>query len=228
MNYKQKTLISGAEALGLTLGIKQRKAFGLYTRELTEWSRKINLTGHRDRESIEIFHYLDSLSLFQTGLIHHDLTVLDLGSGAGFPGLPLKILEPSLRMVLLDASRKRGAFLSFLVRTLGLSGVEIEQVRAEDYAVKTNLRFDLILCRAVTSIEKACSWTAPLLKPDGVYLFQKSRGVGEELRRVASSLDQMGFRILKTQSLDVPFLKRSRYVVHVGRKKKKDFSGVSR
>ncbi|MDX1763522.1 MAG: RsmG family class I SAM-dependent methyltransferase, partial [bacterium] len=121
MNEKRELLRSGLDALGIAIAEDQRRAFDRYTRELLEWAAKINLTGHRDRERIEIYHYLDSLSLLQTGLLGRNLAVLDVGSGAGFPGIPLRVMNRSLDLVLLESSRKRATFLRQVVRLLELA-----------------------------------------------------------------------------------------------------------
>jgi 16S rRNA (guanine527-N7)-methyltransferase len=208
-------LVMGAEKIGLKIGSREEELFDLYTRELIAWSERVNLTGHRDKEGIEIYHYLDSISLFQTGLIVPGLTMLDVGSGAGFPGLPLKIVEPSLRLVLLEASERRGAFLRHLLRTLNQEGAEVIVSRAEEFKKRKSSTFDIILCRAVASMEKVCSWTASLLRPEGVYLFQKSRNVAEELRRIEKKLHKLGLRVREVYPLQVPYLNRTRNVVVV-------------
>jgi len=217
---KQGILLEGAEALGLTLGAVEKELFEIYTRELMDWSRRINLTGHRKREDIEIHHFLDSLSLFQTGRITPGLSVLDVGSGAGLPGLPLKIVEPALRLVLLDASQKRSVFLRHMIRTLSLKGAEVATMRADEYGKGIEAGFDRILCRAVSSIDKVCHWTAHLLRKDGIYLFQKSRSVNEELRRIEKGLLCLGLRVGEVAPLKVPFLHHTRNVVIVEKIKK--------
>jgi len=210
---KKGILLEGAEALGLTLGAGEQKLFEVYTRELMDWSQRINLTGHRNRENIEIFHFLDSLALFQTGRITPGLSVLDVGSGAGLPGLPLKIMEPTLELVLLDAAEKRSAFLRFMIRSLSIKGAQVVTMRAEEYGKMKEPRFDRILCRAVASIDKVCRWTAPLLRQDGIYLFQKSRSVKDELRRIEKGLLRLGLRVSEVLPLKVPFLPQTRNVV---------------
>lgn len=215
MAEKKGILIEGAEALGLTIGVRKEALFDIYMRELMDWSHRINLTGHRNRDEIAVYHFLDSLSLFQTGRITPGLSVLDVGSGAGFPGLPLKILEPTLQLVFLDSSEKRSAFLRFMIRTLSLERAEVATIRAEEYRKGEEPSFDRVLCRAVASIEKVCHWTAHLLREDGIYLFQKSRNVKEELRRIEKSLQRLGLRVGEVSSLNVPFLHHTRNVVVV-------------
>lgn len=213
----KRILLDGARQIGLRIGKKALATLDVYTRELMEGSRRINLTGHRDREKIEIFHYLDSLSLFQTGLIGPGASVLDVGSGAGFPGLPLKILEPSLALTLLECSERRGNFLRYLVRTLGLPDVRVEIARAEDFGRQRDASFQRILCRAVGSMAKVCSWTAPLLEAGGRYVFQKSRKVTQEIEDLRDPLSALGLEVLEVQSLLVPYLDRPRYAVIIGK-----------
>ena len=188
--------------------------FDRYTEELLAWSRRINLTGHRDPAKIEVFHYLDSLSLLTTGLFGPGSRVLDVGSGAGLPGIPLKIAEPGLELTLLEASAKRAVFLRYLVRTLGLEGVEVLEERAEALGQGPPW-FDRILCRGVGSMAKVCSWTAGRLAPGGLYLFQKSRRVENELRLLSEQVAGLGLTVRGPRPLDVPYLDRGRLVVIV-------------
>ncbi len=208
-------MLAGAARLGLSLGEPARSAFEVYTRELMEWSARVNLTAHRGRREIEIYHYLDSLSLFQTGRIRPGQDLLDVGSGAGFPGLPLRIVEPSLRVTLMEASLKKGVFLRHLLRSLGIEDVVVVTGRAEEYAREHGPAYDIVLSRAVAGMEKVCAWSAPLLREGGLFLFQKSRGVQEELRRAAPALKKAGLTVQELLPLDVPFLGQSRSVVIV-------------
>ena len=216
---QKRILVAGAKQLDLKIGKKELSALDLYTRELIDCSKRVNLTGHRDQESIEIFHYLDSLSLFKTGFIKPGLSVLDVGSGAGFPGLPLKIFEPTLAMTLLESSDRRGTFLRYLVRSLGYPDVHVEVSEAQEYAQNHDGTFDRILCRAVGSMGKVCSWTVSLLKPGGYYVFQKSRRVNKEIGDIEGTLKNLGLEIRDVKPLFVPFLDRPRYAVIVGKTK---------
>jgi len=213
-------LVSGVHGLGLKIGKKELSKLDLYTQTLLEWSNRINLTGHRDQERIEIFHYLDSLSLFETGEIHPGLSVLDVGSGAGFPGLPLRIFEPALEMTLLESSGKKGFFLRYLVRILELPDVKIEIAQAKDFTRETEASFDRIVCRAVGSLFKVCSWTVSLLKPGGLFLFQKSRKVDTEIQENKNALQRLGLTVREAIPLSVPYLDRPRYAVIIEKIKK--------
>lgn len=210
-------LTKGLAALGIVLQEEQSRAFDLYTRELLEWAGKINLTGHRDRETIEIYHYLDSLSLLQTGLLGGNLAVLDVGSGAGFPGIPLAVIDPSLSLVLLESSRKRSNFLRHLVRLLNLRGVQVVTDRAAAYAGAANRYFDRIVSRGVARMDRICGWTRSLLGDESLYIFQKGPGVSEEMGRAESGLLEMGLQCRKLIPLHVPFAKGNRYAVIIGK-----------
>ena len=245
MIEQRRLLVSGVHGLGLKIGKKELSKLDLYTQTLLEWSNRINLTGHRDQERIEIFHYLDSLSLFETGEIHPGLSafrglnqlqylihlfetgeihpglsVLDVGSGAGFPGLPLRIFEPALEMTLLESSGKKGFFLRYLVRILELPDVKIEIAQAKDFTRETEASFDRIVCRAVGSLFKVCSWTVSLLKPGGLFLFQKSRKVDTEIQENKNALQRLGLTVREAIPLSVPYLDRPRYAVIIEKIKK--------
>ncbi len=209
----EKVLVKGAASLGLTLSATAQQAFEIYTCELMEWSARLNLTGHRGRREIEIFHYLDSLSLFQTGHLTPGRKVLDVGTGAGFPGLPLRIAQPLLRVTLIEASRKKAVFLRHLLRSLGIEDVAVVTGRAEDHAREPSAAYDIVLSRAVAGMEKVCAWSAPLLREGGLFLFQKSRGVAEELRSIRAALAADGLSVREVLSLEVPYLARPRSVV---------------
>jgi len=217
---QRRLLVSGVHGLGLKIGKKELSKLDLYTQTLLEWSNRINLTGYRDQERIEIFHYLDSLSLFETGEIHPGLSVLDVGSGAGFPGLPLRIFEPALEMTLLESSGKKGFFLRYLVRILELPDVKIEIAQAKDFTRETEASFDRIVCRAVGSLFKVCSWTVSLLKPGGLFLFQKSRKVDTEIQENKNALQRLGLTVREAIPLSVPYLDRPRYAVIIEKIKK--------
>jgi len=217
LNENRDLLKSGLDVLAISIQENQLRAFDIYTRELLEWTGKINLTAHRDRKSIEIYHYLDSLSLLQTGLFAPNLAVLDVGSGAGFPGIPLGVMEPSLEMVLLESSRKRSNFLRHVARLLELQGVEVVTDRAAAYGAKANRHFDRILSRAVASMERVCRWTLPLLGEDGLYIFQKGPGVSQEMARVEPDLRQMGLGCRAVSPLAVPGARGDRYAIIIGK-----------
>jgi 16S rRNA (guanine527-N7)-methyltransferase len=166
-------LTRGADALGLRLGPDQIAAFRLYREELARWSARLNLTALRTAEEVVRAGFLDSLAclpLVPPGA----LRVVDVGSGAGFPALPLKLLRPDLSLTLVEASRKKATFLQHMARRLGLAGIRVIQARAEVVArdPREAGAYDLGLARAVASPPVAGGLVRPLLRPGGLFLVQ--------------------------------------------------------
>ncbi len=169
-------LIGGALSLGLRLAAEQVAAFRTYREEILRWSPRTNLTALADAEAIVRDGFLDSLAC--APLIPPEANrVLDIGSGAGFPALPLKLLRPSLSFTLVEASRKKATFLLHIVRTLRLMGVRVLQERAEVVAEDPGeiAAYDVALARAVAQPPEPARLVRPFLRPGGVFLLQVGR-----------------------------------------------------
>jgi 16S rRNA (guanine527-N7)-methyltransferase len=169
-----------------------------YRQELLDWNTRVNLTAITNPEEVLLKHFLDSLSLLRavpSALIHNKLPIrlLDIGSGAGFPGLPLKIVRPTWRVVLLEATSKKVTFLQHIIETLHLANVEAVQGRAEDLAHKREYRasFDLVTARAVASLPTLLEYSSPFCRVGGNIILPKKGDFAQELAhgiRVAQSL----------------------------------------
>lgn len=166
-------LTMGAEALGLRLGSDQLAAFRLYREELSRWSARLNLTALRTDEEVVRAGLLDSLACLPL-LPPGALRVVDVGSGAGFPALPLKLVRPELSVTLIEASRKKATFLQHMARHLGLVGIRVVQARAEVVSrdPRESETYDLGLARAVAPPPDAGGLVRPLLRPGGLFLVQ--------------------------------------------------------
>jgi len=193
----QEALIEGARELGIPLREQHLNAFSLYKAELRKWNRKVNLTAIEDDEEIAIKHFLDSLTLIP--FIEEGMRVLDIGSGAGFPGLVLKIYEPSLRLLLMEASQKKVFFLRHMVRVMGLRGVEVLHRRAEEVAEEYRGRFDLVVSRALGPLRDFVIVALPYAKPSGLIIAMKGRRGEEETG------DGIGVRLEGVKRLSLPF-----------------------
>ena len=174
----------GARELEISLPAATVKKVFLYLSELREWGEKINLVGTDNPRKLLTEHFLDCLapvSLLRPG----DFT-LDLGSGAGLPGIPVKLARPELRMVLLEQRQKRSVFLRQVIRTLGLTGIEVIQGQAETRGVREVLAgtFDAVLSRATGKLKEVLGIGPPFLKPGGKLLVFKGPRADEELARV--------------------------------------------
>ena len=151
---------------------------------LERWNRKVNLTAVRDRDAMVTVHILDSLAARP---LLHGTTVLDIGTGAGFPGLPLAIVEPDRRFVLLDSINKKIQFVQHAAAVLGLTNVEAVKARAEDYA--PGYRFDTVIARAVASLPQLLELAGHHVGEGGVFIALKGRYPAEELRQIPAGWD---------------------------------------
>ncbi len=166
-------LINQAKTIQVNLNHTQNRLFSIHAIELIKWTQKINITTITDPIEVASNHFLDSLVPAQ--FIPPEATLLDIGSGGGFPGIPLKVILPKLSVTLIDASRKKTSFLKHVVRTLKLDNIEALHLRAEDLAIQPSYmnRFDVIISRALTSLGAFVRLALPLLADGGVIIALK-------------------------------------------------------
>lgn len=169
-------LKEGINELGLSLSDAQIDQFQLYYELLTEWNRFMNLTAIIEYEEVCTKHFLDSISLCKAIDCTQEYTVIDVGTGAGFPGIPLKIAFPNLKITLLDSLGKRVKFLEEVIQRLGLQDIQAIHGRAEDYAKPELLReqFDLCVSRAVANLATLSEYCIPYVKEGGYFISYKS------------------------------------------------------
>ncbi|MFA5113116.1 MAG: 16S rRNA (guanine(527)-N(7))-methyltransferase RsmG [Candidatus Margulisiibacteriota bacterium] len=170
------------------------KLFDLYLNELVEWNKKFNLTAITEPEAIKEKHFADSLLLLE----HLPLTnesVVDVGAGAGFPGIPLKIARPGLKLTLLEATKKKVGFLDHLIKTLGLAGAEAVWARAEDYAGTHRESFDLAVARAVADLRVLAELCLPLVKVGGAFAAWKEVAIEPEVESAQKAVALLGGEI---------------------------------
>lgn len=194
--------------LRIHLSLVQSEAFETYYEELIAARKRISLTSLRDRESIERRHFLESLALLRAvedaGALGSP--VIDIGSGAGFPGVPIKIARPELEMTLLEATEKKAAFLRGLIARLGLSGVVVVDGRAEDVAHDPGQReaYTLALARAVAPLPTLVELALPFVRVGGYLATPKGSAAGREVREAANALRLCGGTVESMSKLDVP------------------------
>ena len=190
----ESILREGLEALSLpTEGIP---ALLRYWELLAEKNKVMNLTAITDPADVASLHFLDSAALL-TLADFREKSVVDVGTGAGFPGLPLKILEPSIQLTLLDAQRKRVDFLREVCEDLGLEDVECVHGRAEEFAQQRRESFDFAVSRAVAALPVLTELCLPLVKPGGQFLAMKSVDSNEELNAAGRAVNLLGGRLEK-------------------------------
>ena len=189
----------GAGAMGIQLSGSETDQFALHGIELINWTRKINLTTITDPYEIGVKHFLDSIA--PAPMIPKGVSILDIGSGGGFPGIPLKILIPSLTVTLIDASRKKVNFLKHVIRILHLENIDALHVRAEDLANSLpendglfNRPFDIIISRALSALDKFITLALPLLAKDGVIIALKGNVNATEIESVRLCVKKTSYR----------------------------------
>lgn len=218
----QQLLRHGAGQLGLTLSDSQVSAFERYSQELIAWNQRVNLTGIVEPREIVIKHFLDSLSVYQA-LAQRPLpfSLIDVGSGAGFPGLPLKIILPEMQLTLLESVAKKTAFLEHLVARLNLPGVIILAARAEEAGRQPGHReqYDVAVARAVAALRVASEYTLPLVKIGGLVILQKGQYPTTEIAEMSNALGILGGKLIQVLPVTVPNLEADRHLVILQKRK---------
>ena len=200
---KMPLLAEGARDLGITLSAGQLEQFDLYYRELTDWNKRANLTAVTGREETQVRHFLDSLTVCLPYRKEPDAPldtlagvarVVDVGSGAGFPGLPVKLAFPHLELHLIESVGKKTAFLEHLTGLLELEGVTVHTGRAEALARQPELResFDLALVRGVARLSLLLEYALPFCRVGGKALALKHGGLEQELAEAGFALSELG------------------------------------
>lgn len=208
-------LLEGGRALGLDLA-PYLEAFSRYYALLREANQRLNLTALEGEREVVVKHFLDALTLVPTGLFEGEVWTLDLGTGAGFPGVPLKILRPHLPLTLLEATQKKLDFTRKVVEALGLGGVRFLWGRAEEFA-HTGEReaYGRVVARAVAPLPVLLELALPFLRMGGLLVAQKGPRVEEELAASKRALEVLGGRVLGVQALVLPFSAEERRLVLV-------------
>ncbi len=189
-------LRSGARQLGLELNAQQLEQFQTYYEELIAWNQRMNLTTITTYEDVQVKHFLDSLTvaLALKPPTPPDFPVIDVGTGAGLPGIPLKILWPQIRLVLLEATAKKTVFLHHIITKLGLKGVAVVGGRAEELAHQSQYReqFGLVLSRAVARLATLVELALPFCAIGGHLVAQKQGNIDEEVKEAERAIGLLG------------------------------------
>ncbi len=218
-----KTLIEGAARLGLGLGVRQIDQFEVYYRELIEANKRMNLTTIVDYESVQVKHFLDSLTvaiaLSEEELADPCFGIIDVGSGAGFPGVPLKIVLPGTRLVLVEPTTKKAAFLWELIGKLQLEGADVVNSTAEE-AARLPLyreRFSLAVSRAVAPLPTLAELALPFCEPGGRFVAQKKGDIGDEVARARGAIRTLGGELERVVKIELDEFDDMRYLVIIGK-----------
>ncbi len=192
----------GATELGLCLDDKELDKFSNFAAELQKWNKKINLTALTADTDIAVKHFVDSLTLLK--VVGRKGILLDIGSGAGFPGIPLKIVCPELVIVSVDAVAKKVLFQRQIGRLLELENFTALHIRAEELAAEYAERFDWVVSRAFSDIFLFAQMALPLLREGGQIVAMKGKGGGEEAEAARAALTELGLRIFEIIEFPLP------------------------
>ena len=216
MNFVDELKVAATE-YGLNLTEDQISAFNKYYELLYEWNKKINLTAITEPKDVAIKHMVDSLSCFKADLFKENISLIDVGTGAGFPGLPLKIFYPSLKLTLLDSLNKRVKFLQLVVDELGLKDVEVIHARSEEAARNKIYRekFDLATARAVARLPIICEYCLPFVKDGGTFIALKGRQYEEEATQAQKAIKVLGGEISDIMPVKLPEIDDKRAVIYI-------------
>ena len=180
----KEVIVSGAREMGITVHAGQAEQFAAHALILKEWNQKMNLTAIASPMDMAVKHFLDSI--VSSRYIEPENRLLDVGSGAGFPGIPLKVMIPSLKVTLVDATRKKVSFLNHVIRQLHLERIAAIHSRIENLARIQEDIFDVIVCRAFSSLGDFVEKSLPLLAPGGLLIAFKGRELGADLDPVST------------------------------------------
>ena len=204
MEFKEK-LKTKAEAAGMILSDRQLRQFEQFYHLLTEKNKVMNLTAITEEDEVIDKHFMDSLSCARVMDMSRVRSLVDVGTGAGFPGIPLKIVYPEIRVLLVDSLNKRVQFLNEVIDQLSLSGVEAVHGRAEDISRRKEYRavFDLAVSRAVANLRTLSEYCVPFVKVNGYFISYKAGKGMQEIEESANCMRELGCKIMETEEFEL-------------------------
>lgn len=217
MNKEQ--FISLLEEKGISLSPQQLSQFDTYYKLLVEWNEKMNLTAITDEEEVYLKHFYDSITASFYVDLNQELTLCDVGAGAGFPSIPLKICFPNLKVTIVDSLNKRITFLQNLASELGLENVHFVHDRAETFGKNADYRekFDLVTARAVARLSVLSELCLPLVKEGGIFVPMKAAAASEELEKGKKALQILGGKLEEVHSFSLPLEESERNILIINK-----------
>ena len=208
---------SAEKLFSAALSDEQKEQFRVYEKLLLDWNAKINLTAVRDPEGIRLKHFLDSLSCVPVLGDMNGRSLIDIGTGAGFPGIPLRIFYPELRLTLVDSVGKKADFCQLVCNTLHLKGVKVLKDRSEELGANKTHReqYDAATARAVAVMPVLCEYLLPLVKPGGKMLSMKGESAPDEVKTAAAAIAKLGGAEPELTEVTLPGVEGKRWLVSV-------------
>lgn len=212
-----EALAKAAADYGLKLTPEQYTAFAEYYQLLIEWNEKINLTAITEPGEVAVKHMIDSLSCLDNNYFPIKCKVIDVGTGAGFPGVPIKLYRPDLKLTLLDSLNKRLNFLQQVIDKVGLYDVELVHMRAEDggRAVKLREKYNVAVSRAVARLNVLCEYCLPFVEPGGHFIALKGAKFKEEVIEAKKAVKALGGEITEVREVKLPGIEDVRAIIYI-------------
>lgn len=208
--------------MGLELNEKQMAQYARYYELLVEWNEKINLTAITERDEVYLKHFYDSITLgLHTGVLEGEITLCDVGAGAGFPSIPLKIAFPNIKVTIVDSLNKRINFLELLFKELGLEGVRCYHDRAETFGQNPDHRaaYDIVTARAVARLSVLSELCVPLVKKGGYFVAMKAASSQEELDDAKAAIATLGGKVEEDYAFELPKEEGERHIILIKKTK---------
>lgn len=201
-----KTFLQKLKEQGIELNEKQQQQFDMYFDTLVEWNAKMNLTSITEKKEVYVKHFYDSISAAFFYDFSKPLEICDVGAGAGFPSLPLKICFPELKVTIVDSLKKRITFLNHLAGQLGLTGVAFYHERAENFGNNGDFRqkYDVVMARAVARMSVLSELCLPLCKTEGIFIAMKGPHLNEEMTESKMAVNLLGGELKQVYELELP------------------------
>ena len=210
--------IEETKKLGITLTDLQLEKLNQFYELLISWNQKMNLTRITEKEDVYLKHFYDSLTISKVIDLNQDLTLCDVGSGAGFPGIVLKICFPNLKIILLDSLQKRVNYLNEIIKELNLKDIEAIHTRAEDYAKRNREKFDIVTARAVANLKMLSELCIPMVKVNGLFIAMKAN-IEEEIENSTEILKKLDSKIEKIETFYLPIENSIRNIILIQKQK---------
>lgn len=215
----REEFLTAVKELGISITNKQLEQLNEYHKALVEWNKKINLTSITDEKEVYLKHFYDSLTLFKEYDLTKDIYLCDVGTGAGFPGIVLKIVFPNLKITLVDSLQKRLNFLDYVIKLLGLKDVELVHERMEDYSKQNEEKFDIITSRAVAKTKILVEISFKALKISGHLILMKS-SFEEELSDAEKIIRDIGGEVINVNTFKLPIENSQRALINIKKLRK--------